>query len=38
MPVGEGEELVEGEKDIIRFSYVEEPLGHGMPDPLGVGA
>ena len=34
MPVGEEEVGVE--EDIFRFSYVEEPLGHGMPDTLGV--
>ena len=36
MPVGEGEVGVE--EVIFRFSYVEEPLGHGMPDTLGVEA
>ena len=36
MPVGEGGVGVE--EVIFRFSYVEEPLGHGMADPLGVGA
>ena len=30
MPVGKG--------GYFRFFYVEEPLGHGMPDTLGVGA
>lgn len=34
--VGEGAEVEDGEVD-FRFSYVEEPLGHEMPDTLGVG-
>ena len=38
MPVGEGGVEVGVEEAIIRFSYVEEPLGHGMPDTLEVGA
>ena len=36
MPVREGGVGVE--EHIFRFSYVEEPLGHGMTDPFGVGA
>ena len=36
MPVREGGVGVEEFK--FRFSYVEEPLGHGMPDTLEVGA
>ena len=38
MPVGEGEDGVGVEEVIIRFSLVEEPLGHGMPDTLEVWA
>ena len=37
MPVGEGEGEVGVEEVIFRFSYVEEPLGHGIPDTLEVG-